>query len=116
MARGKKWQVDINPRIKDIIGGAAARGLGLAAEHVLGESNKNVPHEEGTLENTGSASLDERELQAAVSYNTPYAAVQHEDMTLRHDNGRTAKYLENAMNAETDAVREIIAKAIKKEL
>ncbi|WP_404285430.1 hypothetical protein [Glutamicibacter arilaitensis] len=108
--------MDINPRIKDIIGGAAARGLGLAAEHVLGESNKDVPHEEATLERSGATSLDERNLQAVVSYDTPYAVVQHEDMTLNHDNGRTAKYLENAMNAETDAVREIIAKAIKKEL
>lgn len=116
MARGKTWKTNINPRISDIVNGAAVRGLALAAEHVLGESNKNIPHEEGILEGTGSTSVDARELQAAISYDTPYAAVQHEDMTLRHDNGRSAKYLENALNGETDAVRNIIAKAIKKEL
>lgn len=108
----RSWKVNINPRAKDILNGSAARGLALAAEHVLSESNKRVPIEEGTLERSGSTSVDERNLQAVVSYDTPYSVVQHEDMSLRHDNGREAKYLENAMNAETDTVRKIIADTI----
>lgn len=115
MARGKKWQLDLNPRAKDIIGGAAARGLGLAAEHGLGEANKKVPIEEGTLERSGAVSVDEEKLVAAVSYDTPYAVKQHE-VPMNHGDGRTHKWLENAMNAEKDTMLEIIAKSIRKEI
>lgn len=112
MARGTRWKVSINPSVKDIVSGAAARGLGLGTEFLLGESNKKVPHEEGTLERSGVASVDPNELRGAVSYDTPYAVRQHEDMTARHDDGRTAKYLENAMNANAGEVADIIRKTI----
>lgn len=94
---------------------SSTRGLALAAEHVLGESNERVPLEEGTLRRSGTTSVDEKGLRAAISYDTPYATVQHEDMTLRHDNGREAKFLENAINAEKDTVREVIARTIRGE-
>lgn len=51
----------------------AARGLKLAVEHLLQASRALVPHEEGTLERSGVASVDEGGLRAAVSYDTPYA-------------------------------------------
>lgn len=94
---------------------SSARGLALASEHVLGVGNEKVPLEEGTLQRSGTTSVDEKKLRAAVSYDTPYATKQHEDMTLRHDNGREAKWLENAINSEQDAVREIIARTIRGE-
>lgn len=94
----------------------AARGLALAAEHVLGVSNDQAPIEEGTLIRSGAPSVDEKNLVAAVSYDTPYSVRQHEDMHLRHDSGRNAKFLENAFNSEVGAVRNIIVKAIKGEL
>ena len=115
MAKGKAWKLNINPRARDIIGGASARGLGLAAEHGLGEANKKVPLEEGTLERSGAVSVDEENLVAAISYDTPYAVKQHE-VPMNHNDGRTHKWLENAMNAEKDTMLEIIAKEIKKEL
>ncbi|GAA3705389.1 hypothetical protein GCM10023081_46780 [Arthrobacter ginkgonis] len=108
--------IKINPRVRDIVNGAAVRGLTLAAEHALGEANKNVPIEEGTLERSGYTTVDPGGLQAAISYDTPYAVRQHEDMSLRHDDGRTAKWLENAVNAEAQNVRDIIAGAIRKDL
>lgn len=92
---------------------AAARGVAIAAEHVLGESNKKAPIEESTLIRSGTVSNDPENLRAAVTYDTPYAVKQHEDMGLRHDAGREAKYLENAMNAERATVQQIIAKTIK---
>lgn len=116
MTQGGKLVFKPNYQAKHILNGALERGLALGAEHVLGESNNRVPHEEGTLENSGSVSYESGKLRAAISYNTPYAAVQHEDMSLRHDNGREAKYLENALNAEKDTVGEIIAKSVKGEL
>lgn len=109
------WKITLNKNISKHVHAAAARGLGLGAEHVLGETRKRVPIEEATLERSGATSLDPANLQAAVTFDTPYAVVQHEDMGLRHDAGREAKYLENAMNSETGAVREIIARTIRGE-
>jgi len=88
---------------------AVARGLRLAAEHLLTEANKSVPHDEGTLERSGEASVDEQQLRAAVSYDTPYAVRQHEDMSLRHDGKGRPKWLENTMTAERDTMAHIVA-------
>lgn len=94
----------------------AARGLELATEHLLQVSNTQVPIEEGTLERSGVASVDDGNLRGAVSYDTPYAVVQHEDLTMAHDAGRNAKYLENAVNSERRQVAEIIAGEVQREL
>jgi hypothetical protein len=94
----------------------AARGLMLGAEHVLTEANKVVPIEEATLLRSGVASLDESALRGAVTYDTPYAVRQHEELEYRHDAGRTAKYLENTLNSERGAVEDLIAREIKKAL
>lgn len=94
----------------------AARGLYMAAEHVLAESDRHVPHEEGTLSRSGKATVDESELRAAVTYDTPYAVTQHEDLTLAHDPGRTAKFLENAFNSQRATIGEIVATHVRREL
>ncbi|MFF7146046.1 minor capsid protein [Streptomyces sp. SID2888] len=94
----------------------ALRGLRLAAEHVLERSRRLVPIEEGTLERSGVASVDEATMTAGVSYDTPYAVRQHEDLTLRHDNGRTAKYLEKPLREEGQTIREIIAAQLRRSL
>lgn len=110
------WTVRVNRNVGPGMKAAAARGVALAAEHVLGEARKRVPIEEATLERSGAVSTDPANLRAAVTFDTPYAVVQHEDMGLKHDAGREAKYLENAMNAERETVQQIIAQAIKGEL
>ncbi|MFI8200032.1 hypothetical protein ACIF6K_26510 [Streptomyces sp. NPDC085942] len=94
----------------------AARGLRLGAEHVLQVSRGRAPIEEGTLERSGTATVDEDELRAAIAYDTPYAVRQHEDMTLRHDAGRTAKFVEQPMAEEADTVGEIIAAEMRRAL
>jgi len=65
----------------------------------LAESNKMIPLEEGTLMRSGTTSLDEATLTGTISYDTPYAVRQHEELTWRHAPGRQAKYLETAVNA-----------------
>jgi len=112
----RAWRVSINPSARSVLNGSANRGVALAAEHILGEANKAVPIEEDTLMRSGTVSTDPGKFTAAVSYDTPYAARQHEDMTLRHDQGRTAKYLENAMNSEVAAAAEIIRQTIAGDL
>lgn len=94
----------------------AARGLRLAAEHVLERSRARVPIEEGTLERSGVASVDEDALTAGVSYDTPYARRVHEDLNARHDAGRTAKYLEGPLTEEQGTVAEIIAAQVRRSL
>lgn len=101
----------------------AVAGLKIAAEHLLQKSRELVPHEEGTLERSGTPAdrpgaldVDEENLRAAVSYDTPYAVRQHEELTWQHDEGRQAKYLEEPMNTEQTTMRELIAAQIRRSL
>ena len=95
---------------------AGIRGLRLAAEHVLEEANRTVPIEEGTLERSGTVSVDEQRGAAAVSYDTPYAVRQHEELGYRHDPGRRAKWLELTLQERQRAIRDYIAGEIRKAL
>lgn len=99
--------------VSEKVRAAANRGLALSGEHVLAESTKRVPIEEHTLQESGTVSTDPGKNRAAVSYDTPYAVRQHEDMTARHDVGRTAKYLENALTSSVPAIQKIMVKAIR---
>ncbi|WP_433355631.1 hypothetical protein ACQP25_17260 [Microtetraspora malaysiensis] len=92
---------------------AATRGLRHATEHVLAVSNQRVPHEAGTLERSGAAVVHEADLVGIVSYDTPYAVVQHENLDYKHKAGRTAKFLELAMREEAEVVKLMIAKQLR---
>ncbi|MEH0650664.1 minor capsid protein [Streptomyces scabiei] len=80
----------------------AEEGLRRGLEHVLGESQKLVPLEEGTLRRSGKVIVNG--MEGAVSYDTVYAKRQHEEVTWRHLPGRSAKYLEIPFNRERDVV------------
>jgi hypothetical protein len=92
---------------------AAADGLGEAMEHLLGVSQQLVPLEEGTLLRTGKADADRGDLVGAVSFDGPYAVVQHEALDYRHDPGRQAKYLESPAHAEAPTMAALIAARIR---
>ena len=96
----------------------ADRGVALAAEHVLGESRKIVPHETGVLERSGRATTETRGAQVtgAVSFDTPYAVRQHENTHYRHKKGRRAKYLETPLNSNKSKIQQIVAAALRGEL
>lgn len=91
-------------------------GLLLGAEHILGVSRTRVPHEDGPLERSGAASVDATRERAAVSYDTPYAVAQHENLTYTHDAGRQAKYLESAVNQERGTAARLIRDAVARRL
>jgi len=77
----------------------AARGLYLWAEEVLKRAVDIVPLDLGPLLESGIASPpDPGTLRAAVSFDTPYACRQHEELTWVHAPGRQAKYLEQPAN------------------
>ncbi len=112
-------------------------------EALLGKSMRIVPHDEGMLEGSGSAKVNEVEvagvepdegeegsfhvvskgepnsvrpgavITGTVSYNKPYAARQHEDLSYRHKEGRQAKYLEQPLKEFVRQFAQNITKAIK---
>lgn len=93
---------------------AKLEGLMVAGLHVLGVSNAKAPIETGELIRSGQVSQDESTGLTAISYDTDYAVVQHEDMSMNHDDGREAKFLESSLNSESDAVLQIIATSVKR--
>jgi hypothetical protein len=93
---------------------ATALGLTKWSEYVLQESRNVVPLDEGTLERSGTASVDPRTLTAAVSYDTPYAVEQHENLEIVHPGGREAKYLERPWLESRGLAAPMIAKEIRK--
>ncbi|MGW0134827.1 hypothetical protein [Streptomyces sp. NPDC003299] len=102
--------------IEDAARQGGIRGVRLGAEHLLEVSRRRVPIEEGTLERSGVATVDEASVTSAVSFDTVYAVRQHEDLTLRHDAGRTAKYLERPLREEADTITAIIAAQVRRAL
>lgn len=85
----------------------ASQGLQKALEHTLAKANALVPLEEGTLMRSGKVSVDQ--LGGAISYDTPYAVRQHEELTWRHAPGRQAKYLEQPMRTEREEMLRLMA-------
>lgn len=94
---------------------AVAQAARLAGEHILSVSQDLVPIEEGTLQRSGRVTVDiDRDgATAAISYGTPYAVRQHEELGYRHDPGRQAKYLEQPLRSEGKAVNAIIRGQIR---
>jgi hypothetical protein len=87
----------------------------LGGEAILTVARRRVPIEDGILETSGAVSAPERG-RASISFDTPYAVRQHEELGYRHDDGRQAKYLESAMHDEADTVAQIAATVIRTRL
>lgn len=88
------------------------RAMLAGAELLLDESNRKVPLETGALIRSGNTAAQGDE--AAVGYNTPYAVRQHEEVGYHHDDGREAKFLENAMHNHGDAILGAIADILRR--
>lgn len=108
-----RWKSDKRLHVTKEMRSEVGLALDDFAEHVLGVSNTYVPLEEGTLERSGNVDTDFAKLKSTITYDTPYAEVQHEDTTLRHDNGRRAKYLETALNEEADKMVPFIGSRVR---
>lgn len=92
------------------------KGLFYATENVAQVAASKAPIEEHTLEQSVVASQDENSMVGAVSFDTPYAARQHEELDWQHDSGRTAKFLENALNGERSTSLALIGREVRKAL
>ncbi len=93
-----------------------ARGLRDAAGHLLKASTAIAPYERDELIDSASADVDEADLTAAVSYDTEYAIVQHEDLSERHDPGRQGKYLEQPLHDQARELTALIAQGVRRGL
>lgn len=106
----------VSMNFNDSAGIRIERGADLGARdgaaQLLGTSNDRAPLETGALRASGKVSTDGKG-GAAVSYNTPYAAKQHEEVGYHHTDGQ-AKYLESAMRDDADTIKRIIAERIRR--
>lgn len=92
----------------------AQEGLRLAAEHLLTKSVAQCPVNEGTLRRSAAVDISTDGMTAIVSYNTVYAARQHEELSWRHPKGGKAKYLEDPLHSEAQKMRRIIRTQIRR--
>lgn len=88
-------------------------GLLLVGEHILNKSNEIIPLDESTLQRSGKVIVDEQALTVAVTYNSPYAVRQHEELSWKHAPGRQAKYLETAVNSSKTETAQIMKDALR---
>lgn len=107
----------------------STKGLANALMDVAEESQKRAPVDTGNLRGSvmveldgetyaeGSkeggvsivASVPETAERGTVSYNTPYAAQQHEQINYDHPRGGQSKYLESVLVEESDRILQTIA-------
>lgn len=96
----------------------ALQGTKEGTEHLLGVSRELAPIEEGILAGSGTASqaVNGSLVEGAVSFDTPYAVIQHEALEFRHDAGKQAKYLEQPFATERTVIGQMLATAMRRRL
>ena len=67
----------------------------MALDHLASVSKEQVPLDQGPLKNSCVVSVADDGESGTVSYDTPYAVIQHEATYFNHQRGRKAKYLED---------------------
>lgn len=95
------------PEINELVHHKAEKGLRAAANVLLDESRKEVPHNIGTLSDSGVVSDDFPNLSVNVSYDTAYAVRWHE-CDANFQKGRKKKYLEDPLNNNRDRLLEYV--------
>lgn len=93
-----------------------AEGLNLIAERHRAVATPKTPLEYGDLRSAHTvvpATPDD--LESAVVNDLPYAAKQHEDLSLRHDDGGPKFFEEASAEIEGEA-QQIMAAAIRRKL
>lgn len=95
---------------------AALKGQKKLAANILGESQKLVPVDTGTLQRSGHITTDTGLNITTISYDTPYARKQHEDPTLNHPKGGQAKYLEQPFNEKAGEFENFVLTEVYKTL
>jgi hypothetical protein len=134
-----KWRIK---EAVNIATEAALKALRTGAEAILTEAIDETPIDTGTLRRSGTVTVGalpdgEQVYQAAesgsgmkdafpgpegkekavyISFNTPYARRQHEELDYEHPRGGKAKYLEDPFNRNKKKVLQYAEKQVKKAL
>lgn len=111
-----KWN---GPKVKENEREGARQGLIRWAEEVLTRSIPECPlgPSGGTLRDSGHVWAPGEnglgDLESGVTYNTPYAVKQHEELEYHHTTpGTKAKYLEDPANASRATGQRMVAEEI----
>ena len=139
MARNKKWRIKEAVNIAEEAG---LKALRTGAEAILTEAIDETPIDTGTLRRSGTVTVgalpdgarvfeaaeagnemkdafpgqEGKEKAVYVSFNTPYARRQHEELGYNHPLGGKAKYLEDPFNRNKNKVLKYADKQVKKAL
>lgn len=93
-------------RLDKLTEGAAKKARAAVGDELLRLAEKEVPHDEGTLANTGIS--EEQGGDHIVAFNTPYAARLHEHPEYNFQKGRKGKYLEDPIKRNQSPFRTIM--------
>lgn len=77
---------------------ACRKALWSGLDYLASVSKAQVPLDKGPLMHSCTVSVNGDGSQGTVSYDTPYAVIQHENTWYNHQRGRKAKYLEDPVN------------------
>jgi hypothetical protein len=139
MAKRNRWRTKEAVRIAEQAG---IKALRTGAEAILTESIDEAPFESGTLRRSGTVTVGAlpdgaqvyeaaesgrdmkdafsdpvgKEKAVYISFNTPYARRQHEELGYEHPRGGKAKYLEDPFNRLKQKVVKMAELRIKKAL
>jgi len=134
-----KWRIKEAVKIAEEAG---LKALRTGAEAILTEAIDETPFESGTLRRSGTVTVGAlpdgaqvyeaaeagrdmkdvflgpvgKEKAVYISFNTPYARRQHEELGYNHPRGGKAKYLEDPFNRNKDKVLKYAEKQVKKAL
>lgn len=100
----RKFRLDIRldkAKIRNVTQQCTKKGTWSALDHLAAKSKEQVPLDQGPLKNSCYVDVADDGSSGTVSYDTPYAIVQHENMQYQHQRGRKAKYLEDPANDST---------------
>jgi len=134
-----KWRIKEAVKIAEEAG---LKALRTGAEAILTEAIDEAPIDTGTLRRSGTVTVGKlpdsariyeaaesgnemkdaftekigKEKAVYISFNTPYARRQHEELDYEHPRGGKAKYLEDPFNRNKEKVLKYADKQIRKAL
>ena len=139
MAKRNRWRTKLAVKIAEEAG---LKALRTGAEAILTEAIDETPIDTGTLRRSGTVTVGAlpdgaqvyeaaesgsdmkdafpgpvgKEKAVYISFNTPYARRQHEELGYNHPLGGKAKYLETPFNANKKKVIKYAERKIKEAL
>lgn len=101
-------------RLEMTLSNVRKESLDMVADFILKQSQDQVPHDKGTLQDSGTKEPDGEDI--LVGYNTEYAAHLHEHPEYNFQAGRKGKYLEDPIKNNLNALNDILGKRLQEGL